>query len=49
MNGDSVLVKAQSNDHGRVNLAVTVPKSARVTINSGGTTSPLPAWAPEST
>ena len=34
VNGDSVLVTAQSKDHGRVNLAVTVPKSARVTVNS---------------
>lgn len=35
VNGETVLVKAQGSDHGRVNLAVTVPKSARVTINSG--------------
>lgn len=35
VDGDTVLVKAPSSDHGRVNLAVTVPKSARVNINSG--------------
>lgn len=35
VNGDTVLVKAQGSDHGRVNLAVTVPRSSRVTINSG--------------
>lgn len=33
--GDTVVVKAPSSDHGRVNLAVTVPKTARVNIHSG--------------
>ena len=35
VNGSSVLVKTSGNDHGRVNLTVTVPTSAHVTINSG--------------
>ena len=35
VNGDSVLVKAPGGEHGRVNLAVTVPKTSRVTIDSG--------------
>ena len=29
MNGNQVVVTAPGNDHGRVNLVVTVPKSAR--------------------
>ena len=35
VNDGDVLVKSESNSSGRVNLTVTVPKSARVTINSG--------------
>ncbi|MFZ1084917.1 MAG: DUF4097 family beta strand repeat-containing protein [Terracidiphilus sp.] len=35
VNGSSVLVKSESNDHGKLNLTITVPKSAHVTINSG--------------
>jgi DUF4097 and DUF4098 domain-containing protein YvlB len=33
--GTVVQVKSESNDHGKLNLTITVPKSARVTINSG--------------
>jgi DUF4097 and DUF4098 domain-containing protein YvlB len=35
VNGTSVLVKSDGNDHGKLNLTITVPKTARVTINSG--------------
>ncbi len=35
VSGNSVLVKSESNDSGRLNLTVTVPKSARVTIDAG--------------
>jgi DUF4097 and DUF4098 domain-containing protein YvlB len=35
VSGTAVLVKSESNDKGRVNLTVTVPKSAKVTVNSG--------------
>ena len=35
VNGSAVTVKSSSNDHGRINLTVTVPKSARLTIHSG--------------
>ena len=35
VNGDQVLIRSQDKDHGRVNLEVTVPRSARVTVNSG--------------
>jgi DUF4097 and DUF4098 domain-containing protein YvlB len=35
VNGSAVLVKADGNSSGRLNLTVTVPKTARVTINSG--------------
>jgi DUF4097 and DUF4098 domain-containing protein YvlB len=35
VSGNTVLVKADSNSNGRINLAITVPKTARVTINSG--------------
>ncbi len=34
VSGGAVLVKANANDHGRVNLSVTVPAGARVTVNS---------------
>jgi DUF4097 and DUF4098 domain-containing protein YvlB len=33
--GSSVLVKTESNSNGRVNLTITVPKTARVTVNAG--------------
>ncbi|MGA3263081.1 MAG: DUF4097 family beta strand repeat-containing protein [Terracidiphilus sp.] len=33
--GSAVLVKSESNSNGRLNLTVTVPKSARVTVNAG--------------
>jgi DUF4097 and DUF4098 domain-containing protein YvlB len=33
--GSSVLVKSESNSNGRVNLTITVPKTARVTVNAG--------------
>jgi len=35
VSGSTVLIQSQSNSRGKVNLAVTVPKSARVTVNSG--------------
>lgn len=35
VNGSAVTVKTNSNDRGRVNLTVTVPKSAHLTIHSG--------------
>jgi DUF4097 and DUF4098 domain-containing protein YvlB len=34
VNGASAVVQCNGNDHGRVNLTVTVPKMARVTVNS---------------
>ncbi|MGO9316519.1 MAG: DUF4097 family beta strand repeat-containing protein [Terracidiphilus sp.] len=34
-NGSSVLVKTESNSSGKVNLTITVPKTARVTVNAG--------------
>ncbi len=34
-NGGTVLVKSDSNASGRLNLTVTVPKSAKVTVNAG--------------
>ena len=33
--GGNVLVKSNSNNSGRINLTITVPKSARVNINAG--------------
>jgi DUF4097 and DUF4098 domain-containing protein YvlB len=35
VSGTAVLIKSESNDHGKLNLIITVPKSAHVTINSG--------------
>jgi len=35
VSGSAVLIKAESNSSGRLNLTVTVPKTARVTVNSG--------------
>ncbi len=35
VSGTAVLVKSESNDHGKLNLTITVPKSAHVSINSG--------------
>ncbi len=35
VSGNTVLVKSEGNDSGRLNLAITVPKSAQVTVNSG--------------
>jgi DUF4097 and DUF4098 domain-containing protein YvlB len=35
VSGNSVLVKSDSNTSGRLNLTVTVPKSARVTVDAG--------------
>jgi len=35
VSGTAVMVKSESNEHGRVNLTVTVPKTARVNLNSG--------------
>jgi DUF4097 and DUF4098 domain-containing protein YvlB len=35
VSGNTVLVKSQSNNSGRLNLTVTVPKSAQVTVHSG--------------
>jgi DUF4097 and DUF4098 domain-containing protein YvlB len=35
VNGSAVLVKSESNSSGRLNLAVTVPRGARVTVETG--------------
>src|SRR5580658_370970 len=35
VSGNTVLVKSESNNSGRLNLTVTVPKSARVTVDAG--------------
>ena len=35
VNGNAVQVKANSNDRGRLNLAITVPKTAHVAVTSG--------------
>jgi DUF4097 and DUF4098 domain-containing protein YvlB len=35
VNGASVLIQAQDNSKGKVNLTVTVPQSAHVTVNAG--------------
>jgi hypothetical protein len=35
VSGTAVLVKSESNDHGKLNLTITVPKTAHVIINSG--------------
>jgi DUF4097 and DUF4098 domain-containing protein YvlB len=35
VSGSSVLIKSESNTSGRLNLTVTVPKSARVTVSAG--------------
>ena len=35
VSGTAVLVKSDSNNSGRLNLTVTVPKSAKVTVNAG--------------
>lgn len=35
VSGNTVLVKSESNTSGRLNIAVTVPKSARVSVTSG--------------
>lgn len=35
VNGDTVLVKSDGNSKGRVNLTVTVPKTAKVMVNAG--------------
>src|ERR1039458_8865969 len=35
VNGSAVLVKSESNSSGRINLTVTVPKTAKVTVSSG--------------
>ncbi len=34
VSGSSVLVQSQSNDRGRLNLTITVPKSAKVTVSA---------------
>lgn len=35
VSGTAVLVQSNGNDHGRVNLTVTVPRTAKVTVNAG--------------
>ena len=35
VSGTSVLIQSQPNDRGRVNLSVSVPKTAHVTVNAG--------------
>ena len=34
VNGTAVLVQSNGNDHGRVNLTITVPRTAKVTVNA---------------
>ena len=35
VSGGAVLVQSNGNDHGRVNFTVTVPRTAKVTVNAG--------------
>lgn len=35
VSGNAVLIKSDSNDGGRLNLTITVPKSAKVTVDAG--------------
>jgi DUF4097 and DUF4098 domain-containing protein YvlB len=35
VSGTAVLVQSNGNDHGRVNLTITVPRTAAVTVNAG--------------
>jgi DUF4097 and DUF4098 domain-containing protein YvlB len=35
VSGTAVMVQSNGNDHGRVNLTVTVPRTAKVTVNAG--------------
>ncbi len=35
VNGSAVMVKSESNSNGRLNLTISVPKTARVTVNAG--------------
>ncbi len=35
VSGTAVLVESNGNDHGRVNLTITVPRTAKVTVNAG--------------
>ena len=35
VSGSAVMIKSENNNSGRVNLTVTVPKTARVTLNAG--------------
>lgn len=35
VSGNTVLVKSEGNNSGRVNLAITIPKTVQVTVNSG--------------
>ena len=35
VSGNAVLIKSENHDNGRVNVTVTVPKSARVTVSAG--------------
>jgi DUF4097 and DUF4098 domain-containing protein YvlB len=35
VNGAAVLIQSESNDRGRVNLSIAVPKTAHVTVNAG--------------
>jgi hypothetical protein len=35
VSGNAVLIKSEHDDNGRVNLTITVPKTAKVTINAG--------------
>jgi DUF4097 and DUF4098 domain-containing protein YvlB len=35
VSGNTVLIKSDSNNRGRLNLSVTVPKTAQVTVNAG--------------
>ena len=45
VSGNAVLIKSENDNNGRVNLTVTVPKTAKVTINAGRGTWLRPGWA----
>ena len=48
VSGTAVLVQSNANDHGRVNLTVMVPRTAKVTVNAGKGDVTLQGWARES-
>ncbi|MEI9970462.1 MAG: hypothetical protein WDM87_18305 [Terracidiphilus sp.] len=48
VNGAAVEIESSGNDHGRVNLTVTVPRTAKVTVNSGKGDVTASGWERES-